>query len=96
MVAGGDQDPHGGTDAVVCSRSTHHVHVDGHHGLGDAAGVQRVGLADPAVGARVHPARLDNPVPGVGGGTGQSSAVGPHALDHPEHVEIAAGATGDP
>ena len=96
VITRGDQHPHGGPDAVVRAGSTQHRHVDGQDGLGDAAGIQRVGLADSAVGAGVHPAGLGDGVSGVVGDTGQPGAVGPHALDHPQHIEIAAGAAGDP
>jgi len=96
VIPRGDQYPDGGADTVVGAGSTQHRHVNGQHGLGDAAGVQRVGLANSAVGAGVHPARLGDRVPGVVGDAGQAGAVGSHSLDHPQHIEITTGAAGDP
>jgi hypothetical protein len=96
VIPRGDQYPDGGADTVVGAGSTQHRHVNGQHGLGDAAGVQRVGLANSAVGAGAHSASLRDRVSGVVGGPGQAGTVGSHSLDHPQHREIATGAAGDP
>jgi hypothetical protein len=96
VIAGGEQNLDGRPDAVVCARPAQLRLVQRKSGPRDAAGVQRVGLADAPVGAGVHPRGFDDGVSGICGGSCQPSAVRPRALDHPERVEIAAGATPGP
>ncbi len=63
---------------------------------GDAARVQRIGLADVPVRASVHPRGLDDGVSGVCGNAREPCTIGARALDHPQYVEVTAGAAPDP
>ena len=90
VIARCQQYLHGGTDAVVSSRLAQLCLAQRQCRSGDASGVQRVGLADAAVGAGVHPWSLNDGVAGIRCGAGQAGAVGAGTLDHPERVCIAA------
>ena len=79
-------------DAVVGARFAQLRVVQRERCGGDATGVERVGLADAAVGAGVHARGLDDGVSAIRCGARQACSVGSGALDHPEHAGVAAGA----
>src|SRR5829696_5973319 len=69
VIPRGDEDSHRGAHAVVGSRPTQLRHLKWQDGLCDAASIERVGFADAAVGAGVHPGGLGDEVSRVGCGT---------------------------
>src|SRR5215217_1110224 len=77
-------------------RTTQLRHVERQNGLCDAAGIEGIGLADAAVGPRVHPSSLCDGVSRVGCGTGQAGAVGAYSLDNPQGVQVTTGAASNP
>ena len=96
MVASGHQNPQASTHAVVLAQVALPIDLDREDSGGDAACVQGVGLADPAIGLGVHARSLNDLVARSADRAGQLSAVGGGALDHPEHLKIAASTTAGP
>ena len=72
------------------------AHAQWENGLGDAAGIEGVGLAEPAVSSRIHPRGFDHGISGLCGGAGQAGAIGAGAFDHPHCAQVTAGAAAGP
>ena len=103
LVPGGKQDLGRCPELLVHPRGAQLLLGVGKHGRGDAAGVDRVGLADVAAACPAHPGRFDGPVAGkpgpVAGKPGLAGELGPvgaDALDDPQGSQVAAGAPCDP